>query len=129
MIQMKTESCKYKDVHVTTYIDEESGIIRFKYFNILRNHAAVRDRLAIMCLKNDLVYMNTTDIPQGASVMCKLRSFKNINEFIEYVKYKANNKAYSFRIKGEYALTKIGDKKYIYRILASRNNNSINDKK
>ena len=127
---MKTESCKYKDVHVTTYIDEESGIIRFKFFSILSNKAVVRDRLAVMCLKHDLVYMNTSDIPQGASVMCKLRSFKNINEFIEYVKYKANNKAYSFRIKGEYALTKIGDKKYIYRILPSSkdNNESIKDK-
>ena len=128
---MKRESCKYKDVHATTYIDEESGIIRFKFFSILSNKDVVRDRLAVMCLKNDLVYMCTSNVPQETSVMCKLRSFKNINEFIEYVKYKANNKAYSFRIKGEYALTKIGDKKYIYRILASsqNNNESINDKK
>lgn len=128
---MKTEKCKYKDVHVTTYIDEESGIIRFKFFSILSNKDVVRDRLAVMCLKNDLVYMCTSNVPQETSVMCKLRSFKNINEFIEYVKYKANNKAYSFRIKGEYALTKIGDKKYIYRILSSskNNNESINDKK
>lgn len=125
---MKTEKCKYKDVHVTTYIDEESGIIRFKFFSILSNKDVVRDRLAVMCLKNDLVYMCTSNVPQETSVMCKLRSFKNINEFIEYVKYKANNKAYSFRIKGEYALTKIGDKKYIYRILSSskNNNESIN---
>lgn len=128
---MKRESCKYKDVHVTTYIDEESGIIRFKFFSILSNKDVVRDRLAVMCLKNDLVYMCTSNVPQETSVMCKLRSFKNINEFIEYVKYKANNKAYSFRIKGEYALTKIGDKKYIYRIISSskNNNESINDKK
>lgn len=128
---MKTEKCKYKDVHVTTYIDEESGIIRFKFFSILSNKDVVRDRLAVMCLKNDLVYMCTSNVPQETSVMCKLRSFKNINEFIEYVKYKANNKAYSFRIKGEYALTKIGDKKYIYHILSSskNNNESINDKK
>ena len=128
---MKTEKCKYKDVHVTTYIDEESGIIRFKFFSILSNKDVVRDRLAVMCLKNDLVYMCTSNVPQETSIMCKLRSFKNINEFIEYVKYKANNKAYSFRIKGEYALTKIGDKKYIYRILSSskNNNESINDKK
>lgn len=128
---MKTEKCKYKDVHVTTYIDEESGIIRFKFFSILSNKDVVRDRLAVMCLKNDLVYMCTSNVPQETSVMCKLRSFKNINEFIEYVKYKANNKAYSFRIKGEYALTKIGDKKYIYRIISSskNNNESINDKK
>lgn len=128
---MKRESCKYKDVHVTTYIDEESGIIRFKFFSILSNKDIVRDRLDLMCLKNDLVYMCTSNVPQETSVMCKLRSFKNINEFIEYVKYKANNKAYSFRIKGEYALTKIGDKKYIYRILPSsqNNNGSINDKK
>lgn len=128
---MKTEKCKYKDVHVTTYIDEESGIIRFKFFSILSNKDVVRDRLAVMCLKNDLVYMCTSNVPQETSVMCKLRSFKNINEFIEYVKYKANNKAYSFRIKGEYALTKIGDKKYIYRILSSskNNNESINDNK
>lgn len=128
---MKRESCKYKDVHVNTYIDEESGIIRFKFFSILSNKDVVRDRLAVMCLKNDLVYMCTSNAPQETSVMCKLRSFKNINEFIEYVKYKANNKAYSFRIKGEYALTKIGDKKYIYRILPSsqNNNESINDKK
>ena len=128
---MKTEKCKYKDVHVTTYIDEESGIIRFKFFNILSNKDVVRERLAVMCLKNDLVYMCTSNVPQETSVMCKLRSFKNINEFIEYVKYKANNKAYSFRIKGEYALTKIGDKKYIYRILSSskNNNESINDNK
>lgn len=125
---MKTEKCKYKDVHVTTYIDEESGIIRFKFFSILSNKDVVRDRLAVMCLKNDLVYMCTSNVPQETSIMCKLRSFKNINEFIEYVKYKANNKAYSFRIKGEYALTKIGDKKYIYRILSSskNNNESIN---
>lgn len=125
---MKTEKCKYKDVHVTTYIDEESDIIRFKFFSILSNKDVVRDRLAVMCLKNDLVYMCTSNVPQETSVMCKLRSFKNINEFIEYVKYKANNKAYSFRIKGEYALTKIGDKKYIYRILSSskNNNESIN---
>lgn len=125
---MKTEKCKYKDVHVTTYIDEESGIIRFKFFSILSNKDVVRDRLAVMCLKNDLVYMCKSNVPQETSVMCKLRSFKNINEFIEYVKYKANNKAYSFRIKGEYALTKIGDKKYIYRILSSskNNNESIN---
>lgn len=125
---MKTEKCKYKDVHVTTYTDEESGIIRFKFFSILSNKDVVRDRLAVMCLKNDLVYMCTSNVPQETSVMCKLRSFKNINEFIEYVKYKANNKAYSFRIKGEYALTKIGDKKYIYRILSSskNNNESIN---
>lgn len=128
---MKRESCKYKDVHVNTYIDEESGIIRFKFFSILSNKDVVRDRLAVMCLKNDLVYMCTSNAPKETSVMCKLRSFKNINEFIEYVKYKANNKAYSFRIKGEYALTKIGDKKYIYRILSSsqNNNESINDKK
>ena len=128
---MKTEKCKYKDVHVTTYIDEESGIIRFKFFSIFSNKDVVRDRLAVMCLKNDLVYMCTSNVPQETSVMCKLRSFKNINEFIEYVKYKANNKAYSFRIKGEYALTKIGDKKYIYRIISSskNNNESINDKK
>ena len=128
---MKTEKCKYKDVHVTTYIDEESGIIRFKFFNILSNKDVVRERLAVMCLKNDLVYMCTSNVPQETSVMCKLRSFKNINEFIEYVKYKANNKAYSFRIKGEYALTKIGDKKYIYRIISSskNRNESINDKK
>ena len=128
---MKTEKCKYKDVHVTTYIDEESGIIRFKFFSILSNKDVVRDRLAVMCLKNDLVYMCTSNIPQETSVMCKLRSFKNINEFIEYVIYKANNKAYSFRIRGEYALTKIGDKKYIYRIISSskNNNESINDKK
>lgn len=128
---MKKESCKYKDVHVTTYIDEESGIIRFKFFSILSNKDVVRDRLAVMCLKNDLVYMCTSNVPQETSVMCKLRSFKNINEFIEYVKNKANNKAYSFRIKGEYALTKIGDKKYIYRIMSSsqNNNESINDKK
>lgn len=125
---MKTEKCKYKDVHATTYIDEESCIIRFKFFSILSNKDVVRDRLAVMCLKNDLVYMCTSNVPQETSVICKLRSFKNINEFIEYVKYKANNKAYSFRIKEEYALTKIGDKKYIYRILSSskNNNESIN---
>ena len=107
----------YTDVSVDIFTDIESGIIVSKLFSIKNNEQQVRDNLTVMCLKYDLRCVDCTQAWNDEhKVLCCLRSFDNINLFVEYIKNKANKKAYSFRIKGQFALTKIGEKKYIYRI-------------
>lgn len=107
----------YPDVSVDIFTDIESGIIVSKLFSIKKNEQQVRDNLTVMCLKYDLRCVDCTKAWNEANkILCCLRTFDNINLFIDYVKNKANKKAYSFRIKGKFALTKIGDKTYIYRI-------------
>lgn len=39
---------------------------------------------------------------------------------IEHIKTKANKLPYSFKLKGKFALAKIGDKKYVYRIITKK---------
>lgn len=107
----------YPDVSVDIYTDIESGITVSKVFSIKKNGQQVRDKLTVMCLKYDLrCFDYKKELNEPKKILCYLRTFDNINLFIDYVKNKANKKAYSFRIKGKFALTKIGDKTYIYRI-------------
>lgn len=107
----------YPDVSVDIFTDIESGITVSKLFSIKKNEQQVRDNLTVMCLKYDLRCVDYTKAWNEANkILCSLRTFDNINLFIDYVKNKANKKAYSFRIKGKFALTKIGEKTYIYRI-------------
>lgn len=109
----------YPDVSVDIYTDIESGITVSKLFSIKKNEQQVRDNLTVMCLKYDLRCADCTAVwGEPDKIICCLRTFDNINLFIDYVKNKANKKAYSFRIKGKFALTKIGDKTYIYRIIS-----------
>lgn len=107
----------YPDVSVDIFTDIESGITVSKLFRIKKNEQQVRDKLTVMCLKYDLRCVDCTKtLDEPNNILCGLRTFDNINLFIDYVKNKANKKAYSFRIKGKFALTKIGEKTYIYRI-------------
>jgi len=107
----------YPDVSVDIFTDIESGIIVSKLFSIKKNERQIRDNLTVMCLKYDL---RCTDCSKAwdepNKILCCLRTFDNINLFVDYVKNKANKKAYSFRAKGKFVLTKIGEKTYIYRI-------------
>lgn len=107
----------YPDVSVDIFTDIESGITVSKLFSIKKNEQQVRDNLTVMCLKYDLRCVDCTKAwNETNKILCCLRTFDNINLFVDYVKNKANKKAYSFRIKGKFALTKIGEKTYIYRI-------------
>lgn len=107
----------YPDVSVDIFTDIESGATVSKLFSIKKNEQQVRDNLTVMCLKYDLRCVDCTKAwNEENKILCCLRTFDNINLFIDYVKNKANKKAYSFRIKGKFALTKIGEKTYIYRI-------------
>lgn len=107
----------YPDVSVDIFTDIESGIIVSKLFSIKRNEREVRDNLSVMCLKYDLRCVNCEKAWNEADkILCCLRTFDNVGLFVDYVKNKANKKGYSFRIKGKFALTKIGDKTYIYRV-------------
>lgn len=107
----------YPDVSVDIYTDIESGITVSKVFSVKSNEQQVRDNLTVMCLKYDLqcvVYKK--ELNEQKKILCCLRTFDNIDSFVDYVKNKAYKTAYSFRIKGKFALTKIGDTSYIYRI-------------
>lgn len=116
-MELRATTKVYPDVSVDIFTDVESGITVSKLFSIKKNEQQVRDNLAVMCLKYDLQCINYTHAwNEPNKIRCSLRTFDNINLFIDYVKNKANKKAYSFRLKGKFALTKIGDKTYIYRI-------------
>lgn len=107
----------YPDVSVDIFTDIESGITVSKLFSIKKNEKQVRDNLTLMCLKYDLQCVDCTKAwNEQNKILCRLRTFDNISLFVDYVKNKSNKNAYSFRIKGKFALTKIGDKTYIYRI-------------
>lgn len=109
----------YPDVSVDIFTDIESGIIVSKVFSIKKNEQQVCDNLTVMCLKYDLRCVDyQKKLNEPKVILCCLRTFDDINSFIDYVKNKANKKGYSFRIKGKFALTKIGEKKYIYRIIS-----------
>lgn len=114
---LRTTTKMYPDVSVDIFTDIESGITVSKLFSIRKNEQQVRDNLTVMCLKYDLRCADCTSAwDEPNRIICFLRTFDNIDSFVDYVKNKANKKAYSFRIKGKFALTKIGDKTYIYRI-------------
>lgn len=107
----------YPDVSVDIFTDIESGIIVSKLFSIKKNEREVRDNLSVMCLKYDLRCTDCSKAWNEADkILCCLRTFDNVGLFVAYVKNKANKKGYSFRIKGKFALTKIGEKTYIYRV-------------
>lgn len=111
----------YLDVSVDIYTDIESGITVSKLFCIKNNEQQVRDNLTVMCLKYDLQCVDCTKAwDESDKILCCLRTFDNVDSFVDYVKNKAYKTAYSFRIKGKFALTKIGDKKYIYRITSKK---------
>lgn len=112
---LKVTTKVYPDVSVDFFTDIESGITVSKLFSIKKNEQQVRDNLTVMCLKYDLRCVDCTKAwNESDKILCCLRAFDNINLFIEYVKNKADKKGYSFRIKGKFALTKIGEKTYIY---------------
>lgn len=110
------ESKVYTEVAVRIHKDIESGIIMTKSYNILKNAAQVRDKLAVMCLKHDLKCYDCSQDWGDDYLLCTLRSFDDINKMIEHIKNKANKSRYFFILKGKFALVEIGDKKYIYRI-------------
>lgn len=110
------ESKIYPDVAVRIHKDIESGIIITKSYNIIKNATQVRDNLTVMCLKHDLKCYDCSKDWGDDYLLCSLRSFDDIAKMIEHIKTKANKSKYSFRLKGQFALVTIGDKKYIYRI-------------
>lgn len=114
------ESKLYPDVAVRIHKDIESGIIITKSYNILKNETQVRDRLTVMCLKHDLQCHDCSTVWGSAYFLCTLRSFDDVNKMIEHIKNKANKSRYFFMLKGKFALVKIGDKKYIYRITTKK---------
>lgn len=116
---MKTEIevRKYNDVDVIINKDKESGIIRSKTFTIKKNEESVRDRLRIMCIKHDLRYINCTTSIDKPQVLCCLKMFNSVNDFLDYFTIKANKHRHSFKLKGEFVLAKIEDKSYIYRVV------------
>ena len=107
----------YPDVIVSISKDNESGLIISKTFFIKNNELQVRDNLMVMCLKHDLHCIDCEKAFDEPSVMCCLRSFDCINSFITHIKNKASNGKYSFKIRGTFALAKIGEKSYVYRVL------------
>lgn len=106
----------YKDVRVITHTDMPSGVVTCKTFTIKQNSTNVIDRITIMCFKHDLKCTNVSSIVGETMIACSIKCFDCINNFIDYVKNKAIKTRYSFVIKGDFALAKIGDKEYIYRI-------------
>ena len=108
------ETKTYQDVVVRIHKDIESGIITTKSYNILKNAAQVRDKLAVMCLKHDLKCHDCSQDWGGDYLLCTLRSFDDVAKMIEHIKTKANKSKYCFKLKGKFALAKIGDKTYIY---------------
>ena len=114
------ESKMYPDVVVRIHKDIESGIIMTKSYNILKNETQVRDNLTVMCLKHDLKCNDCSQDYGSAYLLCTLRSFDDITKMIEHIKTKANKLPYSFKLKGKFALAKIGDKKYVYRIITKK---------
>lgn len=114
---LRTATKVYPDVSVDIFTDIESGVTVSKLFSIKKNEHQVRDNLTVMCLKYDLRCVDCTAAwGEPDKILCCLRTFDNVDLFVDYVKNKAYKTAYSFRIKGKFALTKIGDKTYIYRI-------------
>lgn len=105
------------DVKVSIRKDEESGLIISKTFFIKNNELQVRDNLMVMCLKHDLRCIDCTKYFGEPTFMCCLRSFDCINSLITHIKNKANKGKYSFKIRGTFALAKIGEKPYVYRVL------------
>ena len=114
------ESKRYPDVVVRIHKDVESGVIMSKTFSIIKNELQVRDNLSVMCLKHDLRCLDCTKSFDMPTILCFLRSFDDISKMIEYIKNKANKLPYCFRLKGKFALVKIGEKKYIYRIIIKK---------
>ena len=110
------ESKVYPEVAVRIHKDIESGIIMTKSCNILKNAAQVRDKLTVMYLKHDLKCYDCSQDWGDDYLLCTLRSFDDIAKMVEHIKTKANKSKYSFRLKGNFALAKIGDKTYIYRV-------------
>ena len=110
------ESKVYPEVAVRIHKDIESGIIMTKSYNILKKAAQVRDKLTVMCLKHDLKCYDCSQDWGDDYLLCTLRSFDDIAKMVEHIKTKANKSKYSFRLKGDFALAKIGDKTYIYRV-------------
>lgn len=94
--------------------DIESGIIMTKSYNIIKNAEQVRDKLTVMCLKHDLKCYDCSQDCGDDFLLCTLRSFDDIAKMVEHIKTKANKSKYSFRLKGNFALAKIGDSTYIY---------------
>ena len=114
------ESKRYPDVVVRIHKDVESGVIMSKTFSVIKNELQVRDNLAVMCLKHDLQCVDCSKSFGAPTIICTLRAFENIVKMIEHIKVKANKLPYSFRLKGKFAIVKIGDKKYIYRIITKK---------
>lgn len=106
----------YKDVRVATHTDMPSGVVTCKTFTIKQNRTNVIDRITIMCFKHDLKCTNVSSVAGETMIACSIKCFDNIRDFIYYIQNKAIKTKYSFKIRGEFALAKIGDKEYIYRI-------------
>lgn len=115
-METSIEIKSYPDVIVRIHKDIESGIVITKSYNVLNNETKVRDKLSVMCLKYDLKCHDCSKIWGDTYLLFTLRSFENVVEMIDYIKNKANKLPYSFRLKGRFALVKIGENKYIYRI-------------
>lgn len=116
---LSVESKRYPDVTVRIVKDCESGIVLTKNYSIIKNDAQVRDNLTVMCLKHDLRCIDCSKSFGEHVIICTLRSFTSVEEMMEHIKNKANKSPYFFRLKGKFALVKIGDKrdkKYIYRL-------------
>lgn len=116
------EEKRYPDVDVYINKDDKSGIIKYKSFFIKKNKQEVLDKLSVMCLKHDLKMTKKNALWGEDAVVCQLKIFDSINDIVAYLAQKANKQAYRFRIKSEYALVNIGDKKYIYQIKKIENN-------
>lgn len=106
----------YNDVRMTIHRDKKSGIITCRTYTIRRNARQVADRLTVMCLKHDLKCTNVSSMIGEKVIVCSIKVFGSIDELIEHIKAKAVKTKYSWRIRGSFALAKIGDNEYIYRI-------------
>ena len=109
---------EYNLATVTECIDKESGIVVAKTYEPYYRFTYVREQLQAMCKKHDLKYSEVDVLPSMCT--CSLKVFGSIKEFHDYVKGKANKEPYSYKIKGLFALVKIGkdkeQKTFIYKI-------------
>lgn len=109
---------EYNLATVTECIDKESGIVVAKTYEPYYRFTYVKEQLMAMCEQHDLRYSEYDKLP--STCVCSLKVFGSIKEFHDYVKGKANKEPYSYKIKGLFALVKIGkdkeQKSFIYKI-------------
>lgn len=109
---------EYHLATVTECIDKESGIVVVRTYEPYYRFTYVREKLKAMCKNHDLKYSEADVLPSMCT--CSIKVFDSIKEFHDYVKGKANKEPYSYKIKGEFALVKIGkgkeQKSFIYKI-------------